>query len=203
MHHSVAMTAFPPCKGENAGVWRGALPCTTGKSPWPPRRSPRHSHSRSTCTPSATGAAATARPAAPTPAPAPAVNATISRIAFGSCSTQDEPQGILRTVLEWKPELFIYMGDNIYGDTRDMRVLQQRYDTLGRRPEFQQLRAAVPLIATWDDHDYGENDAGREYPLKKESKETPAKELMAMAAAKWKALTDDEKAEFKAQMTHV
>jgi alkaline phosphatase D len=110
-------------------------------------------------------------PAAPTPAPAPAVNATISRIAFGSCSTQDEPQGILRTVLEWKPELFIYMGDNIYGDTRDMRVLQQRYDTLGRRPEFQQLRAAVPLIATWDDHDYGENDAGREYPLKKESKE--------------------------------
>lgn len=70
------------------------------------------------------------------PAPAPAVNPPISRIAFGSCSTQDEPQGILRTALEWDPELFIYMGDNIYGDTRDMQVLQQRYETLGRHPNF-------------------------------------------------------------------
>ncbi|HBC64353.1 MAG TPA: metallophosphatase, partial [Planctomycetaceae bacterium] len=105
------------------------------------------------------------------PAPAPTINPPISRIAFGSCSTQDEPLGILRTVLEWDPELFICMGDNIYGDTRDMQVLQQRYDTLSRRPEFQQLRAKVPLIATWDDHDYGENDAGREYPFKRESKD--------------------------------
>ncbi|MFO0177930.1 MAG: hypothetical protein ACK55P_12105, partial [Planctomyces sp.] len=64
------------------------------------------------------------------PAPAPTINPPISRIAFGSCSTQDEPLGILRTVLEWDPELFICMGDNIYGDTRDMQVLQQRYDTL-------------------------------------------------------------------------
>ncbi|MFN6311972.1 MAG: alkaline phosphatase D family protein [Planctomyces sp.] len=105
------------------------------------------------------------------PAPAPTINPPISRIAFGSCSTQDEPLGILRTVLEWDPELFICMGDNIYGDTRDMQVLQQRYDTLSRRPEFQQLRAKAPLIATWDDHDYGENDAGREYPFKRESKD--------------------------------
>lgn len=116
-------------------------------------------------------ASASAQESRTPPAPSPIVNPTISRIAFGSCSTQDEPQGILRTVLEWDPELFIYMGDNIYGDTRDMQVLQQRYDTLGRRPEFQQLRAKVPLIATWDDHDYGENDAGREYPFKQQSKE--------------------------------
>ena len=27
----------------------------------------------------------------------------------------------------------------------------------------------APLLATWDDHDYGENDAGFEYPLKVES----------------------------------
>jgi alkaline phosphatase D len=29
----------------------------------------------------------------------------------------------------------------------------------------------VPIIATWDDHDYGWNDAGRHYPFKEESKE--------------------------------
>ena len=116
-------------------------------------------------------AAVAAQDARTPPAPAPTINPPISRIAFGSWSTQDEPLGILRTVLEWDPELFICMGDNIYGDTRDMQVLQQRYDTLSRRPEFQQLRAKVPLIATWDDHDYGENDAGREYPFKRESKD--------------------------------
>jgi hypothetical protein len=36
--------------------------------------------------------------------------------------------------------------------------------------------------------------------LKKEQPETSAKELMGIAAAKWKALTDEEKANFKAQL---
>lgn len=36
--------------------------------------------------------------------------------------------------------------------------------------------------------------------LKKEQPETSAKELMGIAAAKWKALTNEEKANFKAQL---
>ena len=105
------------------------------------------------------------------PTPVPAVNPLISRIAFGSCSTQDEPQPILRTVLEWEPELFIYLGDNIYGDTKDMRLLEAKYAKLGSKKDFQNLRAAMPTIATWDDHDYGDNDAGKEFPFKEESKQ--------------------------------
>jgi alkaline phosphatase D len=105
------------------------------------------------------------------PQAAPLANPLISRIAFGSCSTQDEPQPILRTVLEWEPELFIYLGDNIYGDTNDMKLLEAKYAKLGAKKEFQSLRAAVPVIATWDDHDYGQNDAGKDFPFKKESKE--------------------------------
>ena len=45
------------------------------------------------------------------PASVPAVNPLISRIAFGSYSNQDDPLPILRTVLEWEPNLFIYLGD--------------------------------------------------------------------------------------------
>lgn len=105
------------------------------------------------------------------PAPVPAVNSLISRIAFGSCSTQDEPLPILRTVLEWEPELFIYLGDNIYGDTDDMQLLAAKYEKLGAKKDFQSLRSTVPTIATWDDHDYGSNDAGKEFPFKQESKE--------------------------------
>ncbi len=105
------------------------------------------------------------------PAPVPAVNPMISRIAFGSCSTQDEPLPILRTVLEWEPDLFIYLGDNIYGDTFDMKLLEAKYGQLAVKKDFMALRAAVPTIATWDDHDYGSNDAGKEFPFKAESKE--------------------------------
>jgi alkaline phosphatase D len=104
------------------------------------------------------------------PAPEPAVHPLISRIAFGSCQTQDEPLPILRTVLEWEPELFIYLGDNIYGDTNDMAVLETKYAKMGAKKDFAALRANVPAIATWDDHDYGANDAGKDYPFKQQSK---------------------------------
>lgn len=67
-------------------------------------------------------AAAFAQDAKLPPAPVPAVNPLIARIAFGSCSNQDDPLPILRTVPEWEPDLFVYLGDNIDGDTRDMRL---------------------------------------------------------------------------------
>jgi alkaline phosphatase D len=108
---------------------------------------------------------------AETPTPSPAKNRLISRIAFGSCSSQDRPMPVLRTVIEWEPDLFVYLGDNIYGDTEDMTELKAEYEKLAANRDFQNLRSKVPLIATWDDHDYGENDAGKEYPRKEESKE--------------------------------
>ena len=92
-------------------------------------------------------------------------------IAIGSCSKQTKNQKILDTVLLYQPDLFIYLGDNIYGDTRDMSVLKKKYQKLADKPEFQRLRQNTKILATWDDHDYGENDAGKEYPFKKESKE--------------------------------
>ncbi len=95
----------------------------------------------------------------------------ISRIAFGSCGHQDRPQPILDTVVLYRPDVFVFLGDNIYGDTKDMRVLREKYAKLGAKPEFQRLKKATRLLATWDDHDYGWNDAGRHYPFKRESKE--------------------------------
>ncbi|TNE50772.1 MAG: alkaline phosphatase family protein [Bacteroidetes bacterium] len=95
----------------------------------------------------------------------------IARIAFGSCGHEDQPQPILDTVLKHHPDLFIFLGDNIYGDTKDMQVLRDKYAQLGAKPEFQRLKAGTRLLATWDDHDYGWNDAGRHYPFKAESKQ--------------------------------
>ena len=93
-----------------------------------------------------------------------------SRIAFGSCSEEDKPQPILAHVVASRPDLFVYLGDNIYGDSRSMDTLRAKYRRLGAKPEFQQLRSATTLLATWDDHDYGWNDTGRHFPYKETSK---------------------------------
>jgi alkaline phosphatase D len=95
----------------------------------------------------------------------------VSRIAFGSCASETHPQPVLDLVVQHKPDIFVYLGDNIYGDTYDMKILQAKYDSLAAKPEFQRLKKNVKLFATWDDHDYGWNDSGKWYPHKKESKE--------------------------------
>lgn len=94
----------------------------------------------------------------------------VTRIAFGSCMHESEPKPVLDLAAASAPDLFLFLGDNLYGDTDDMAVLQAKYEELAASPELQRLRAAAPVLATWDDHDYGRNDAGKEYPFKAESK---------------------------------
>jgi alkaline phosphatase D len=95
----------------------------------------------------------------------------LTRLAFGSCGHQDNPQPILDSARLHRPDAFVFLGDNIYGDTDDMAVLRSKYARLAAKPEFQRLKKATRLLATWDDHDFGRNDAGRHYPFRKESKE--------------------------------
>lgn len=88
---------------------------------------------------------------------------TISRIAFGSCARQDQPQPIWEPINDSKPDLFLFIGDNIYGDTEDMVLMKSKYDQLAAIPGFAKLRRRVPILATWDDHDFGVNDGGANY----------------------------------------
>lgn len=95
----------------------------------------------------------------------------LSRIAFGSCLDQKRPQPIWRSVIAAKPDLMLMLGDNVYGDVHsiDARELVEAYRVQGRHPELAAARAAMPFLASWDDHDYGVNDAGRGFALKAES----------------------------------
>lgn len=100
----------------------------------------------------------------------PALDRPLTRIAFGSCAKQDKDQPIWEAVLAARPDLFIFLGDNIYADTRDPAVMAAKYALLAAKPGFRKLRDTVPVIAIWDDHDFGENDAGADYPMKAESR---------------------------------
>ncbi|MDQ7051081.1 MAG: hypothetical protein Q9M92_16745 [Enterobacterales bacterium] len=85
------------------------------------------------------------------------------KIGFGSCANQNKAQPIWSTILAHKPSLFISMGDNVYIDSSDPVKMQLAYDKLAAIPEYQNFTQQVPLMATWDDHDYGDGDGGKEF----------------------------------------
>lgn len=94
---------------------------------------------------------------------------TLETIAFGSCLHQGKRQPVWDAITRQRPDLFLFIGDNVYADTRDPRVMRARYARLATQPGYRRLSELSPVLATWDDHDYGENDAGAEYPMKEES----------------------------------
>ncbi|HXH32416.1 MAG TPA: alkaline phosphatase D family protein [Bacteriovoracaceae bacterium] len=93
----------------------------------------------------------------------------LQRIAFGSCNRQTDPQDIWDEVLLSTPDLFIWGGDNVYGDTEKPDELRAAYDIQNAVTEYKTLKATTPIIGNWDDHDYGQNDGNGFYKHKKES----------------------------------
>jgi alkaline phosphatase D len=94
------------------------------------------------------------------------VGAPRLRIAFGSCAKQTKPQPIWAAVRAAQPDLFLFLGDNFYADARDEALLRRRYAEFAATKELQAFRRDVPHLAIWDDHDYGDDDEGADYPLK-------------------------------------
>jgi alkaline phosphatase D len=94
-----------------------------------------------------------------------------SRMAFGSCNRQDAPQPLWKPIAADHPDLWVWMGDNIYGDSRIMDTLSAKYALQNANPDYQVLKASTPLIGIWDDHDYGINDGGKNYAQKKASRD--------------------------------
>lgn len=92
-------------------------------------------------------------------------------IAFGSCNKQDLPQPLWKPILENNPDVFIWGGDNIYADTDDMMEMEAYYNLQKANEDYAELVTSTNILATWDDHDYGKNDAGEEYEYKQESQQ--------------------------------
>jgi alkaline phosphatase D len=92
-------------------------------------------------------------------------------IAFGSCNRSDLPQPLWDEIAGDKPDLWIWLGDNIYGDSNDTLVLRTKYNQQLNNEGYKMLLAQTPVIGTWDDHDFGRNDGNKTFAIKKESQQ--------------------------------
>ncbi|NDK56797.1 alkaline phosphatase family protein [Pontibacter sp. BT213] len=99
------------------------------------------------------------------------IEPTVDTIAFGSCNRQDLPQVIWPAISQNNPDVWVWLGDNIYGDSEDMNVMKQKYDMVLNEPGYKQLQASTKIIGTWDDHDYGQNDGGKGFKMREQSRQ--------------------------------
>ena len=92
-------------------------------------------------------------------------------VGFGSCLKQNKSLKIFDAIKNEKIDLFLMIGDNVYGDggSEDLSDLRRAYNQ--QKENFKILDLNFPIAAIWDDHDYGLNDGGKEYPYRDLSKD--------------------------------
>ena len=87
-------------------------------------------------------------------------------IGFGSCITEKREQPIWEAIKDENVDEFFFMGDNVYGDSDDGLLEKMEASYEKQKQMFPKWVFNKKLNAIWDDHDYGKNDGGVEYPLK-------------------------------------
>jgi alkaline phosphatase D len=87
-------------------------------------------------------------------------------LSFGSCNNQNIKNNLWQPILQHNPDLFIWGGDIIYSDTEDMKFMTENYNRMKNDSAYVDFKNQVPILGTWDDHDYGLNDGGENYRQK-------------------------------------
>lgn len=93
-------------------------------------------------------------------------------ITFGSCHKVNDPNSdlILTTIANQNPDAFIWLGDIVYAKDGDPDHLNKRFNQLKSKTSYKNLLQSTSVYGIWDDHDYGLNNAGRDYQHKDRSR---------------------------------
>jgi alkaline phosphatase D len=104
-------------------------------------------------------------------------NKTAPKIAVISCvddryaSVQEQRW---KSVFDQKPDMLFMIGDNVYIDTSLMPTTEsdiwRRHQETRQNIALYKIKTLIPVFATWDDHDYGKNNADSTFALKTFSK---------------------------------
>ena len=95
------------------------------------------------------------------------LQASLTTIAFGSCRDQNRERGgsqpIWGALEALRPQLFVWLGDSIYaGLGATPSSIRKAYGAAHANSDVERFLASVPFVdGVYDDHDFGENDAGR------------------------------------------
>jgi alkaline phosphatase D len=139
---------------------------------------------------SLTANAADFRPAKPMPSATLDDDQLITRIAIGSCLVPTRDASIFNEISKTNADLFLFIGDNVYAETEkndpNLKSLKAGYGMLADSPPFTSLRKSMPVMVTWDDHDFGINDGGGDWSHKQASQ--------ALYNHVWAIDRDDERA---------
>ena len=92
---------------------------------------------------------------------------TNARIAMLSCmrDSASSIKNMWASALDANVDYFMFLGDNVYGDLGGSgpAILWQRYIETRAKIPFYRWKTLKPVIAIWDDHDFGVNNAGGSY----------------------------------------
>ena len=96
------------------------------------------------------------------------------RFAFGSCMSDYRPQGdIWQQMVALSPDVIFLIGDNVYTNKLSLITapdfMWMRYVSTRSTLNLFRSRQLIPVIAVWDDHDYGMSNGDLSYPHKEES----------------------------------
>tara|TARA_B000000557_G_scaffold240068_1_gene218640 strand:+ start:351 stop:1358 length:1008 start_codon:yes stop_codon:yes gene_type:complete len=90
----------------------------------------------------------------------------LTKIALGSCNRQNLPQPIWPVIHKTQPDLWIWSGDCVYVDSPNETVISRKFDLQYKNANYKDFRKAIPIVGTWDDHDFGENNSGKWFQSK-------------------------------------
>lgn len=104
-------------------------------------------------------------------------NITQTKISFGSCANfiKSPDIDIFPSIMQFNPELFIWLGDFAYVDDKilfiksvlpDLSIVETRFNSTKYHPSHMKMKSSIPTIGIWDDHDYGQNDGNKYNPHK-------------------------------------
>lgn len=82
----------------------------------------------------------------------------VLNVAFISC-VNDTTDPVWREMAKHDLDLLCFGGDTPYADTGDLSDLRSKHRHLLQRPALAALCKNVSLAGTWDDHDFGKNNA--------------------------------------------
>ena len=98
------------------------------------------------------------------PGPTSGTSDQTFRVAIGACLRLAAGGHALEDIAAHDPDAMLWLGDNIYADTEDMSEMRALYKELAENPRFGTLAESTEMMAVWDDHDMGWNNANATWP---------------------------------------